>query len=109
MSDEIRQVAIPTSSPTCCIRCQSHVGPFADLDVELFDGNLYLCKLCADGVTRAMDGCSAEERAGYETRLADAADEIERLRGDVTDAKRTVISELLEFQKKLDTPAEVAS
>jgi hypothetical protein len=98
VADEIRQVAIATVSPTCCVRCQSHVGPFADIDVEHFDvGQLYLCKLCIDGAIRAMGGCTREERADLETRLADCFDRIDALRGDVAEAKRAAVSDFADF------------
>jgi hypothetical protein len=110
MSDEIRQVATATVSPTCCVRCQSQVGPFADIDVEHFDvGQLYLCKLCADGVTRAMGGCSAEEKATIETQLADKDDRVEELVGLLAEAKRAAVSEFAEFLRNGTEAVEVSS
>lgn len=99
---EITKVAEAIHSPTSCIRCQSHVGPFADIDVELhFEGQIYLCKLCIDGAIRAMGGCTAEERAELEVKLSDAGDKLEAMRAKVLEAKREVISDLLAFQKEL--------
>ena len=97
MPDEIRQVATASR----CIRCQSHNGPFVDFDVELFEGPVTICKLCVDGAIRAMGGCTAEEKAELEVKLADARDEIERQRMKFRDAKREVISDLLAFQKEI--------
>lgn len=95
---ELTFVPEATVSPTNCFRCHSHVGPFVDFGISHHvEDWLYLCKLCADGVTRVTGGCSAEEKAGYEARLADADEAIAHLRDEIKDAKRTAVSEFYEF------------
>jgi hypothetical protein len=112
MADEIRQVAVATVSPTACVRCHSQTGPFADIDVVHFDlEQIYICKLCSDGITRAMGGCTAEEKAGLETQLRDKDDRVEELIGHLAEAKRAAVSEFAEFLRERNgtETAEVAS
>lgn len=93
---EYARVESPVFFPAACV-CGSQDGPLIDTFIERYEMRVYVCLRCVERMTRVMGGLVAEERAELEVRLADAADREAELRGLLKEARRGVVSDVLEF------------
>lgn len=87
-------VETPVLSPGRCFRCSGYQGPLIDFGIDNWEGRIYLCFTCVDGVIPLRGGATPEQVARYEALLSDAHEKIEELKAQRVEARREFVAEV---------------
>jgi hypothetical protein len=109
---EFAKIEHPQRSPTQCVACQGHNGPFIDLQQELPGyGYLYLCigseeiPGCLMQMARMADMASPAEVEKFFAREAELVGQIGELEGELEEERDQKVVSVAELRRELSKAA----